>query len=134
MAPRKNPIAEAERYMENAKTILSEKGEKKDGYYHDPKYVRMAGNCAWNGVLLAIEASTDVRKNLKKGQRLDFFDYQKAVIKKDKKMNITLLSAYESLHKCLGYDGNPNCKIVQAALADGQKVIDWAKKHFSIPE
>lgn len=131
MAPRKNPIAEAKRYMENAKTILSEKGEKKDGYYHDTKYVRMAGNCAWNGVLLAIEASTDVRKNLKKGQRLDFSDYQNAVAKKDKKMNMPLLAAYESLHKALGYDGNPDYKIVTAALANGQKLIDWAEKHYS---
>lgn len=131
MAVRKNPIAEAKRYMENARCILSEKGEKKDGYYQDAKYVRMAGNCAWNGVLIALEATTDVREKLKKGQRLEFQDYQNALLRKDKKMNMPLLAAYESLHKALGYDGNPDYKIVTAALANGQKVIDWAAKHYS---
>lgn len=131
MAVRKNPISEANRYMENARSILSEKGNKKDGYYQDAKYVRMAGNCAWNGVLLAIEAITDVRKKLKKGQRLDIQDYKNAVLKKDKKMDMIFLAAYESLHKALGYDGNPDYRIVNAALSNGQKVIDWAAKHYS---
>jgi len=130
MAEFKKPIQEAERYLQNARQILSEKAEKDGGYYNDKKYVKMAGNTAWCGVLVALDAATDVRKNLKKGQRLDIEDYQNAVAKKDKKISRTFLSAYESLHKALGYDGNPNYKIVQASLEDGQKMIDWAEKHY----
>jgi hypothetical protein len=126
----KHPIREAERYLENAKQILSEKAGKEGSYYTDKKYVKMAGNTAWSGVLVALDAVTDVRKNLKKGQRLDFQDYQNAVNKKDKKMNIPFLTAYDGLHKSLGYDGNLSYKAVQAYLEDGKKVIAWANKHY----
>jgi hypothetical protein len=47
MVELKHPIREAERYLQNAKQILSEKAEKDGDYYNDSKYVRMAGNTAW---------------------------------------------------------------------------------------
>jgi len=130
----KHPIREAERYWENAKTILSEKAGKEGNYYNDPKYVKMAGNTAWNGVLVALDAVLKVReeKNMKKGQRPDFRDYEEAMAKKDRKMLHTLLSAYESLHKALGYDGNPNYKIVQESMQEGKLVIEWADKHYNV--
>ncbi|GHT76547.1 hypothetical protein AGMMS50262_15030 [Bacteroidia bacterium] len=131
MAMLKNPIREAERYMQNARTVLSEKAEKEGNYYKDRKYVKAAGNYAWNGVLVALDAVTEVQKGLKKGQRLDFKDYMDAIAKKDRKMTFPLMAAYESLHKALGYDGNPNFVIVQESLKDGQKIIDWAAKHYS---
>jgi hypothetical protein len=53
------------------------------------------------------------------------------MLKKDSKMNRSLLSAYESLHKTLGYDGNPNYKIVQAALEDGKTIVMWAAKQYN---
>ena len=126
----KNPIEEAEQYLENAQQILSEKAEKEGNYYNDSKYVKMAGNTAWNGVLLALDAVLDVRRNLKKGQRPDFKDYQNAVLKRDSKMSRPLLGAYESLHKSLGYDGNPNYKVVQAAMEDGVLLVSWAARLY----
>ncbi len=131
MAVLKHPIREAERYLANAKQILSEKAGKEGNYYTDPKYVKMAGNTAWSGILVALDAATDVRKNLKKGQRLDIKDYQNAVAKKDRKMNIPFSVAYDSLHKTLGYDGNLSYKIVQESLSQGKMIIDWASKHYS---
>jgi len=130
MAELKNPIQEAERYLQNARQILSEKAEKDGDYYNDSKYVKMAGNTAWSGVLVALDAVTDVRKNLKKNQRVDFLDYQNAVVKMDRKMSRPLLGAYESLHKALGYDGNPRYKIVQDSLEQGKYIIEWAEKHY----
>ena len=130
MAELNNPIKEAERYLDNAKKILSEKAEKEGNYYNDCKYVKMAGNTAWNGVLVALDAVTDVRKTLKKGQRPDFQAYLKAVVSKDRKISRPLLGAYESLHKSLGYDGNPNFVIVQESLRQGKIIIDWAAKHY----
>ncbi|WP_448529646.1 DUF5618 family protein [Raineya sp.] len=56
MAVEKNPIEEAKRYVANAKAILAEKAKIEGKYYNDPKYVRMAGNTLWNGVLIALEA------------------------------------------------------------------------------
>ena len=130
MAELKHPIQEAERYLQNAKQILSEKAEKDGDYYNDSKYVKMAGNAAWNEVLVALDAVLQVRKNLKKGQRPDFKDYQNAIAKKDSKMVRPLLGAYESLHKAMGYDGNPVYKVVQSSLEQANIIISWADKHY----
>ncbi|MDR2679863.1 MAG: DUF5618 family protein [Tannerella sp.] len=130
MAELKHPIREAERYLQNAKQILSEKAEKDGDYYNDSKYVRMAGNTAWNGVLVALDAVLGIRAGLKKGQRPEFKDYQDAIAQKDRKMTRPLLGAYESLHKALGYDGNPRYKIVQDSLEQARYIIDWADKHY----
>ncbi|MDR0547106.1 MAG: DUF5618 family protein [Dysgonamonadaceae bacterium] len=134
MAELNNPIKEAERYLENARQILLEKAEKEGNYYNDSKYVKMAGNTAWNGVLVALDAVLGVKKQLKKGQRADIHDYQEAMAKKDRNMTRPLHSAYESLYLYLGYDGNPNYKIVQGALEDGKYIISWASKHYQKAE
>jgi hypothetical protein len=130
MSELRHPIREAERYLENARQILSEKAEKDGDYYNDSKYVRMAGNTAWNGVLIALDAVLSVRAGLKKGQRPEYKDYQVAIAKKDSKMTRPLLGAYESLHKTLGYDGNPRYKIVQDSLEQAKFIIDWAEKNY----
>ena len=130
MAELKNPIKEAERYLENAKQILSEKAEKEGRHYKDSKYVKMAGNTAWSCVLVALDAVLGVKKNLKKGQRVDIQDYQEAMAKKDRNMTRPLHSAYESLHLYLGYDGNLNYKIVQGAMEEGKRMVSWAAKHY----
>lgn len=126
----KHPIQEAERYLENAKQILSEKAGKDGNYYEDSKYVRMAGNTAWNGVLIALDATLSVRKNLKSRQRPDIKDYQIAMSKKDSKMNKPLHTAYEILHMSLGYDGILSYRVVQEGINHAKLMIDWAKKNY----
>jgi len=130
MAELKHPIHEAERYLQNARQILSEKAGKEGDYYSDKKYVKMAGHTAWCGVLMALDAALDIRKGLKPKQRVDFKDYQEAVSKIDNKMNRPLLNSYETLHIVLGYDGNLNYTIVQSGLKEAQYIIDWASKHY----
>ena len=101
---RTEPILEARRYLKNAKDILSEKGEKEDGYYNDPKYVRMAGNTAWNGILIAVEALTNAKSKTK--TRVSIEDY-KAYAKKfaDIKYINYLNNLYLFMHLNMGYDG-----------------------------
>ena len=123
----KNPIKEAQRYLDNAREILSTKAEKDGGYYSDPKYVRMAGDTAWKGVLIALDGVLDVKKA---GTRKDFNDYKNAVYKKDKKMTRPLQSAYNTLHLYLGYDGELGYKIVQDAMEYGKNMISWAAKYY----
>ena len=130
MAEMTHPIQEAERYLSNARNILSEKAEKDGYYYNDSKYVKLAGHAAWSGVLVALDATLNVKSNLKKNQRPDIKDYQSAMVKKDNKMLRPLLNAYNSLHLALGYDGNTDYRIVQASLAQAKLIIDWASKNY----
>jgi hypothetical protein len=130
MAELKHPIREAERYLQNARQILSEKAGKDGNYYSDKKYVKIAGHTAWCGVLLALDAALGVKAGLKRRQQPEFKDYQEAISKIDGKMNRPLLNSYETLHKVLGYDGNLNCTIVQTGLQEAQYIIQWADKHF----
>jgi hypothetical protein len=126
----KNPIQEANRYLANARQILSEKAKKDGDFYSDAKYVKTAGHVAWCGVLVALDAVLSVCKNLKSHQRPDFNDYLSAVSKIDSKMTRPLLTAYETLHKVLGYDGNLRYKIVQDGLDQAKFIVDWASLHY----
>jgi len=132
MAELKHPIREAERYLENARQILSEKAGKDGDYYSDRKYVRIAGHTAWCGVLTALDGVLGIKAGLKRKQRPEFKDYQEAISKIDNKMNRPLLNSYETLHKTLGYDGNLRYKIVQDGLEEAQLLVDWASKHYQI--
>ena len=125
-----NAIQEAERYIQNARQILSEKAGKDGDYYTDKKYIRIAGHTAWHGVLIALDAVLKVKENLKKGQRPDIKDYQSAISKVDKKMLRALMNSYETLHIVLGYDGNLNFDLVQVGLREAQWIIDWAGKRI----
>lgn len=122
----KHPVREAERYLQNARQILTEKAGKEGNYYKDGKYVKMAGHTAWCGVLLAL----DVNGGMKKGSRPDIKDYQQAVSNIDKKMTCMLTNSCDTLHKTLGYDGNLSYHIVQYGLKEAQDIISWADKHY----
>jgi hypothetical protein len=130
MAELQHPIREAERYLQNARQILTEKAEKDGDYYNDSKYVRMAGNTAWNGVLIALDAALGIRSGLKKNQRPEFKDYQAAIAQKDSKMPRILLNAYDLLHKSLGYDGVTRYKVVQDSLEQAKMILAWAEKNY----
>ena len=62
----KDPVAEARRYVQNAKDVLQKADlNTETQLYRDPKYVRMAGNTLWNGVLVILEAVFQVTDNNK---------------------------------------------------------------------
>lgn len=102
---KKNPVEEARRYVDNAKTLLLEHGELdvETRSYGDPKYVKMAGNTLWSGVLLVLDAVFHVRKDRR--TRVHIEDYQEAVGKRDKKLLRYLNSGYDIMHIYMGYDG-----------------------------
>ena len=129
MAELKHPIREAERYLQNAKQILSEKAGKDGDYYTDPKYVKMAGNTAWNGVLLALDAALKVRKTSR--QRVSIDDYKAALSNRNKQALTMVNTGYQVLHLFMGYDGVKSYKICQAGLEEAKKIINWAEKHYN---
>ena len=119
-----DPVAEARRYVENAQTLLKEHGnlDYETQLYQDRKYVRMAGNTLWNGVLLILDAVFHV----KKVGRLhpDVIDYRDEVAKRDKKLLALFNTAYETIHVYMGYDGNQSKATCMEGFRFANEIID----------
>ena len=119
-----DPVAEARRYVENAQTLLKEHGnlDYEIQLYQDRKYVRMAGNTLWNGVLLILDAVFHV----KKVGRLhpDVIDYRDEVAKRDKKLLALFNTAYETIHVYMGYDGNQSKATCMEGFRFANEIID----------
>jgi len=116
-------VEEARRYISNAKDILKEKAKKEDGYYQDKKYIRMAGNTAYNGVLEALDVL--ITEKLKGRKSVSW--YKEKISKMDKKVLNTFISAYDILHLSMGYDGIPSAKIANTGLEYAEQIIDWVE-------
>lgn len=116
-------VEEARRYISNAKDILKENGKKEDGYYLDIKYIRMAGNTAYNGVLEALDAL--IIEKLKGRKNVNW--YKEKLSKMDKKVLNAFISAYDILHLSMGYDGIPSAKIANTGLEYAEQIIDWVE-------
>lgn len=120
-------IAEARRYLENAKVILSEKAKKEDGYYQDKKYIKMAGHTAYSGVLVALNALlSDKKKNTRKSVEW----YQKELSNLDKKITRSFSDVYEILHLSMSYDGIKNAKVISIGLQEAEKIIAWSEQRL----
>ncbi len=114
-------VQEANRYLDNARQILSEKANKENGLYQDRKYVKMAGHIAYSGVLLALDGV--LGKKAKGRKNVEW--YKSELTKVDKKMTSLFDAIYDTLHLSLAYDGNPSAKVAQAGLEDAEKIINW---------
>ena len=121
---KKNPVEEARRYVDNAKTLLVEHGELdvETRSYNDPKYVKMAGNTLWNGVLYVLDAVFHVRSDRRR--HVDIEDYRKAVGARDKKLLRFVNMAYDNMHIDMGYYGDPNKDICDSCFHIANDIID----------
>ena len=122
-----NPIEEAKRYLANAKEILRTKGGNGvPGYYADAKYVKMACNTAWNGVLVALDSKLP-HKTSKNRRSVD--TYKEFLAARNRKTFHDFLSAYTYLHLSGGYDGDLNKKTAQIGFELAEKIIEWCKRN-----
>ena len=121
---KKNPIDEARRYVDNARETLDERGEldTEKFEYQDDKYVRAAGNYLWLGVLMALDAVFQVRKDRR--TRVDIKDYREAIGKRDKKLLSWFNSGYDIMHLYMNYDGNPSKGLCDSGFAYANRIID----------
>jgi len=119
-----DPVAEARRYVQNAKDLLVEKGklDVETQLFKDRKYVRMAGNTLWNGVLLILDAVFHVKKTPK--SRPHIGDYLKAVGARDLKLHDLVIGGYETIHICMGYDGLKNKEVSQGGIRIANEIIN----------
>ena len=123
-------ITEAYRYIDNAKEILRDKAQKDDKYYKDSKYVKMAGNTAYNGVLVALDGLLGVKKKGRKSVEW----YKEELGKLDKKIGNAFSIVYNTLHLDMGYDGLLSVKIANIGFEEAEVIINWveAKQEVTI--
>ena len=119
-----DPVIEARRYVANAKELLEKNGQLdyETQSYSDRKYVRMAGNTLWNGVLLILEEVFHIKNNDR--PHPDIIDYKEAINKRDKKLLRLVIIAYETIHIYMGYDGNPAKDTCQVGFRLANDIID----------
>ena len=117
-------IAEAHRYLDNAKEILRDKAQKEDGAYKDRKYVKMAGHTAYSGVLVALDGLFGIKK---KGRKSVLW-YQEELGKMDKKILNNFNIVYDTLHLSMAYDGNLSVVISNEGLKQAEQIINWVEK------
>ena len=119
-----DPVKEARRYVQNAKDVLKEKGQLdiETQFYQDRKYVRMAGNTLWNGVLLMLDAVFHVKTD--DDTRPDIRDYRNAIVKRDLKLLTFVNVGYDIMHLSMGYDGNPYKANCQKGISLANEIID----------
>lgn len=116
-------VTEAKRYLNNAKEILREKGDKEDGFYQDSKYVKMAGHTAYSGVLFAL----DHYLGKKAKGRKDVEWYKSNLAQQDKKILQTFVSVYEQLHLVMAYDGVGDAEVIKVGFLRAEIIIDWVE-------
>ena len=120
----KDPIAEARRYVDNARTTLKEKGELnlETKRYEDDKYVRAAGSYLWLGVLMALDAVFHVRKDRR--TRVDINAYLDAVGKRDRKLLDYVNDGYDVMHLYMMYDGIQAKDVCDSGFRLANTIID----------
>jgi len=133
---RKKYYGEAMRYMDNATECLK-KAIKKDGYYNDQKYVRMACGTAYSGVLIALDCffilkgvhkpTAKERKSTVSEHSRTIEYYQQNIAKIDQKMLNGLNSAYKILHLLGYYDGIEKATVVKDGFDEAYKIIEKVK-------
>ena len=124
MKKKNDPIAEARRYVDNARRTLSENGELnvETKRYEDEKYVRAAGNYLWLGVLMALDAVFHVRKDRR--TRVDINSYLDAVGKRDRKLMDYVDDGYDVMHLYMTYDGIQSKKICDEGFRIANAIIN----------
>ena len=127
---RENRYREALRYFENANEILRTKARKKDRYYEDGKYVRMACGTAYSGVLKAVDAYLELKGKpilKKKYARVSVDDYQKRLALIDKGVLNKFNTTYQILHLNGYYEGLLNADAIQSGLRSFEEILDEIK-------
>jgi len=126
---------ESMRYIDNAKEILSTKANKNGDYYSDAKYVRMASNTAYNGLLLSLDALFDYKginvANKSKEDRASKKTYTGGLGQINKSMIQKYEAAYRHLHLYGGYDGELYFPTINNGIKVAVEIIDWVKQQIT---
>ena len=119
-----DPVDEARRYVENAKSTLATNGklDPEANCYQDPKYVKAAGHYLWNAILIILDAVFMVKS--KYHPHPDIKDYKAEIVKRDKKLLTMVNAAYETTHITMGYDGNLSEDVCAGGIRLANEIIN----------
>jgi hypothetical protein len=101
-----------------------------DGFFEDEKYVKVAGDLAYKGLLIVLDALMQ-KKNIKTKGRKSIEKYQEFLANENRKMMKHLNEAYRYLHILMGYDGDNYIETWKVGLKSAEEIVNWAKPQLS---
>jgi hypothetical protein len=116
---------EAERYLQNARQILTEKAGKRDGLYADVKYVQMASGTAYSAALLIIDEYLRQKEGIHFVKPKSIEDYTNRVRKHNKKLLALLVDVYDELHLAGYYHGTQSVNTIQTGLQNVTQMLTY---------
>ncbi|OJV19689.1 MAG: hypothetical protein BGO21_21745 [Dyadobacter sp. 50-39] len=123
--PSLTPAQEAERYLVNARRILTEKAGKKDGLYADVKYVKMAAGTAYSAALLILDEYLRQKEGVHFTKPKSIEDYTTRLRKFDKKLLALLVDVYDELHIAGYYHGTQSVNTIQTGLSNVRQMLTY---------
>nr|WP_295931329.1 DUF5618 family protein [uncultured Dyadobacter sp.] len=120
-----SPAQEAQRYLENARQILTEKAAKKDGLYADIKYVKMAAGTAYSAALLILDEYLRQKEGAHFTKPKSIEDYITRLRKYDKKLLRLVVNVYDELHLAGYYHGTRSVDTIQHGLSGVRQMLTY---------
>lgn len=114
---------EIDRYLANAREILSTKAQKDGNEYKDIKYVQMASGTAYNAVLMIVDQYLKKKEGEKFVKPKSIEEYRNRVRKYNKTLLSYLNEAYDTLHLAGYYHGTPSVRTIKEGLDATKKML-----------
>jgi hypothetical protein len=120
-----SPAEEAERSLQNARQILTEKAGKKDGLYADIKFVKMAAETAYSAALLILDEYLRQKESIHFTKPKSIEDYMSRLKKYDKKLLQLTASVYDRLYLVGYYHGTKSVNTIQTGLENVKQMLTY---------
>lgn len=114
---------EINRYLANAKEILTTKAQKEGSEYRDIKYVQMASGTAYNAALLIADEYLKRKEGAKFRKPTSIDDYRGRLRKHNKTLLSYLNEAYDTLHLAGYYHGTPSVRTIKDGMEATYKML-----------
>ncbi|QRR02527.1 DUF5618 family protein [Dyadobacter sandarakinus] len=118
-----NDHPEIDRYLSNAREILSTKADKAGNEYRDIKYVQMASGTAYNAALMIADEYLKRKEGARFVKPKSIEEYRDRLRKHNKTMLSYLNEAYDTLHLAGYYHGTPSVRTIREGLDVTQKMF-----------
>ncbi|MCF0038628.1 DUF5618 family protein [Dyadobacter fanqingshengii] len=114
---------EIDRYLANAREILSTKAQKEGIEYKDIKYVQMASGTAYNAALMIADEYLKKREGARFVKPKSIEDYRNRLRKYNKTLLSYLNEAYDTLHLAGYYHGTPSVRTIKEGMDATKKML-----------